>query len=263
MGFASVITLTCTAKNCKFSNRFYTSPRTNKGQAFEVNRRAVLAARNIGVAHQGLVKFAGVVNMLPPMNESCYKDHVKVCKTAGEMAANKSMETAVEETKQYYEPEEDEIHNIGISADGIWRRRGFSSVYGVVTSLSLATGKVIDIEIMSKEYRGCVNWKGKQGTNEFDEWWEGHQHLCSANFTSSSVAMDSAGVLAIFQRSIENYSLRYTESLGNGDSKAVALLTEESVYGDNAIAKLELVGHVQTRMGSLLAWRYSMGHLMH
>lgn len=122
----------------------------------------------------------------------------------------------------------------------------------MVTSLSLVTGKVIDIEIMSKECRGCVNWKGKQGTNEFDEWWEGHQHLCGANFTGSSAAMDSAGVLAIFQRSIEKYSLRYTEFLGDGDSKAFALLTEESVYGDNVIAKLECVGHVQKRMGSRL-----------
>lgn len=59
------------------------------------------------------------------------------------------METAVEETKQFYEPEENEIHNIGISADGTWQERGYSS-YGVVTAMTLTTGKVIDVQIMPR-----------------------------------------------------------------------------------------------------------------
>ena len=57
-------------------------------------------------------------------------------------------------------------------------------------------------------------------------------------------------MLAIFQRSIENYSLRYVEFLG--DSRSHNLLVSNSVYGDIEVTKLEHVGHVQKHMGSRL-----------
>ena len=59
---------------------------------------------------------------------------------------------------------------MGISADATWRRRGYSSSYGVVSGLSLMTGKVLDVEVMSKQCREC----------------------------GSSGAMDAAGCLATF-----------------------------------------------------------------
>lgn len=84
------------------------------GQAFEVNRRVVLASRNIGVARQGLAKFAGVMNMLPPMNENSYRDHVSAVCNAAQTVATKSMTDAAEEAKQFCEPETDGIFNIGV-----------------------------------------------------------------------------------------------------------------------------------------------------
>lgn len=76
-GFATQLILECTARNCKYSRSFYTSGTVHNGKAFEVNRRAVLAGRNIGIGHTGLSKFAGTMNMPPPMNENgsccCYK----------------------------------------------------------------------------------------------------------------------------------------------------------------------------------------------
>ena len=63
--------------------------------------------------------------------------------------------------------------------------------------------------------------------------------------------MDASGLLAIFQRSVEQYSLRYTDFLGDGDSKAHKLV-QEVVYGEKDVSKLECVGHVQKRLGSRL-----------
>ena len=40
------------------------------GHSHEVNKRAVLAARNIGVGFQGLSKFAGVMNIPQPMSKN-------------------------------------------------------------------------------------------------------------------------------------------------------------------------------------------------
>lgn len=62
--------------------------------------------------------------------------------------------------------------------------------------------------------------------------------------------MDANGLLNIFQRSVEQYGLRYLEFLGDGDSRAHKLLVEEAVYGDIEAEKLECVGHVQKRLGS-------------
>ena len=43
MGLASRLTLQCSAINCSYCHTFFTSSRVENGQAFEVNRRAVLA----------------------------------------------------------------------------------------------------------------------------------------------------------------------------------------------------------------------------
>ena len=64
--------------------------------------------------------------------------------------------------------------------------------------------------------------------------------------------MDASGLLAIFQRSVEQYTMRYTEFLGDGDSEAHKLIVEEAVYGEKQVSKLECVGHVQKRLGSRL-----------
>lgn len=92
---------------------------------------------------------------------------------------------------------------------------------------------------MSKNRKECIVWRGKEGTQEFHDWWEGHQHLCETNYQGSS----------IFQRSVENYSVCYTEFLGDGDSKAHKLTVEEAGYGGKEVTKLECVGHVQRCLG--------------
>jgi hypothetical protein len=162
------------------------------------------------------------------------------------------MNNASDETKQFYEVEEDRKYDIGISADGTWRRRGYSSSYGVVTGMSLVTGKVLDIEMMSKKCRQCISWRGKEGTIVFEEWWEGHQHNYHANFEGSSGAMDAAGCVAIFPRSIEKYGLRYIDFLRDGDSKAFNEITEKDVYEGVKVTKLECVRHVKKHMSSQL-----------
>lgn len=63
--------------------------------------------------------------------------------------------------------------------------------------------------------------------------------------------MDGAGLLTIFERSIEKHSARYEEFLGDGDSKAHKKLVE-AVYGEVVVEQLECVGHVQKRLGSRL-----------
>lgn len=131
MGFATLFVLKCTSKKCKYSKRFFSSAKIEGSQAYEVNRRVVLATRNIGIGQQSLVKFAAVMNMLPPMNENSYRDHVATIRNSAETVAKESMQNAAEEAKEFYEPGEDGVFDTGVSGDGTWRRRGYSSAYGV------------------------------------------------------------------------------------------------------------------------------------
>lgn len=48
-----------------------------------------------------------------------------------------------------------------------WRKRGFSSSYGVVTALSTITGKTLDCEVMAKDRRESKLWRGKEGSHAF------------------------------------------------------------------------------------------------
>ena len=178
MGLVSLLILKCTAAKCSYHHPFYTSSKIENKQAFEVNRRAVLAMRNIGVRHQGLVKFTCVLNMLPPMNENSYRDHVKALRNAAESVAKASMRKAAGEVKEFYEPAEDGLYDIAVSGDGTWRKRGFSSSYGVVTALSTITGKALDCEVMSKDCKECKLWRGKEGSVVI-------QLACLAHFSNS------------------------------------------------------------------------------
>ena len=100
------------------------------------------------------------------------------------------------------------------------------------------------MKLCQKSVEECVVWKRKEGTEEFQEWLEGHQHQCHSNFEGSSGAMDAAGCVGIFERSVEQYGLRYTEFL-DGGSKAFNMVTEKDAYGDVKVTKLECVGHVK------------------
>jgi hypothetical protein len=104
-GFASQLILECSAQNWNYSRSFYTSGTVHNGKAFEVNRRAVLTGRNIGIGHRGSSKSTGTMNMPPPMNENAYRDHVLAIHA--EVVCKESMNNASQETKQFYEVEED------------------------------------------------------------------------------------------------------------------------------------------------------------
>ena len=58
------------------------------------------------------------------------------------------------------------------------------------------------------------------------------QHLCKVNHFGSSGSTDASGMLSMFQHSVEVQLAHFTVFLGDGDSKAHKLITEQAVYGD-------------------------------
>ncbi|GFV48544.1 uncharacterized protein TNCV_5068291 [Trichonephila clavipes] len=101
-----------------------------------------------------------------------------------------------------------EFSQCGVSVDGTWQRRGYSSLNGCVSVISIDSGKVLDVEFMSKVCRLC-NSKNKKLNNI---------HNCAKHIGSSG-AMEPLGVYRIFKRSVEMRKLQYVNFFGDGDSK--------------------------------------------
>ena len=49
--------------------------------------------------------------------------------------------------------------DVGVSVDGTWQRKGFSSTLWVVTAISIDSGKVLNVAILSKSCEGCTSMK--------------------------------------------------------------------------------------------------------
>lgn len=126
--------------------------------------------------------------------------------------------------------------------DGSWQKRGFTSLNGVITATSIDTGKVLDVECLSKY---CFICKGKRVLDH-----DG----CQANYKGTSGGMEVAGVERIYDRSnTQRNPLRYTKFLGDGDCKSFEHVRQKHPYGqDVEIIKQECIGHIQKRMGARL-----------
>ena len=72
---------------------------------------------------------------------------------AAEKVAKASMLTAASDLKTQPGASTD----IGESVHGAWRKRGFSSLNGVVAVISVTNGKVLDIETMSRHSKSCTS----------------------------------------------------------------------------------------------------------
>ncbi|GFX74431.1 uncharacterized protein TNCV_3213181 [Trichonephila clavipes] len=110
------------------------------------------------------------------------------------------------------------------------------SLNGCVSVISIDTGKILDLEVMTQYCNMCeLNVKC--------------EHACS-NYKGSSGNMEAFGAFRIFERSLIKRDLQYTEYYGDGDSKGFLQVNDK--YGENSVTKLECKGHIQKRVGSRL-----------
>ena len=149
---------------------------------------------------------------------------------------------------------EDQVLDITVTCDGTLARRKFQSHYSVVVVASWKSGKVQDVEVLSKHCQACTtHHRMDTFSDEFLDWCEGHQASCEVNYCGSSSVMESTGALAIWKQSVSKNKLRYTQMILDGDSKTFKLLSDQLPYGvSNLVSKHECVGHVQIRMGMAL-----------
>ena len=89
------------------------------------------------------------------------------------------------------EVKENEITNIGISYDGTWQKRGYSS---------FTTGKVLDCEVLSGHCKSCtIHYPLRESKPaEYETWLVSHKEVCQLNHQGSATSMESAAAVTIF-----------------------------------------------------------------
>ena len=260
-GLAEQLIMKCS--ECNAETKFYSSEKVKNG-AFEVNKRSVLACNTFKGGRQVLENFCAVMNLPKPLAPPSFSRHLKsVAHTAAKEAEIRMKEAAsrIRELILHKYPEAcdgdpDGAIPVAISIDGTWHKRGFSSKYGVVVAILVETGEVIDFEVISKHCFECKKHSHDDTCSEhYKKWKESHASKCHINFQGSSGAMEGTGALSIFKRSIDQYKLKYTTFVGDGDSDTFKVVQEgmQELYGGRYnVVKEECIGHIQKRMGYAL-----------
>ena len=160
--------------------------------------------RRIGNGYRGIKLFALLMDMPPPISNSSYDKLVKKNHKAVKDVTFNIMKEAADEVIINANCIEGEVVDAGISNDGTWQKRGFSSLNGAVASLSIDTGKVLDIEVMSRYCNACVNCSKYKDSNpeQYKQLTESHEPECMVNHRGSAPAMEVEGTVAIYNRRI-------------------------------------------------------------
>ena len=232
-----------------FSSQYASIPGKNKKNSMEINIRSVLALRNLGIGYDGLDNFCTQMNMPKPMTKSNYQKIINSLHENYMKVAESSMKHAAEELKL-----KEKSTDISASFDGSWQKPGYSSLNGIVSAISISTGKVLDFEVKSKKCKECeVYNKMDRDSEKYLSWKADHALECSTNHIGSSGSMEVTGVKSMYERSVDKTGLRYTNFIGDGDSSTFLTVSQAKPYGEDVtITKKECVGHVQKRLGSRL-----------
>ncbi|XP_025995823.2 uncharacterized protein LOC113005069 [Solenopsis invicta] len=143
-----------------------------------------------------------------------------------------------------------------VSRDGTWKKRGFTSLFGVSSIIGYHSGKVLDVVVKSAYGKmrmvKCEFWGKKQDTFEYEEWLENHKAECRANHVESAGKMEVEAIVEMFKRSETLHGVKYENYIGDGDSKTYSSILNAAPYEDITVNKKECIGHVQKRMGTRL-----------
>nr|XP_032514623.1 uncharacterized protein LOC116768095 [Danaus plexippus plexippus] len=209
--------------------------------------------RLLGVAREGINIFCGLMDMSQGLAKSTYDQIVKHLYTASKTMFESVCKKAVDEEKELNIQNERPADRLKVSGDGSWKKRGYTSLYGVTTLIGYFSGKVVDLDVKSGYCHTCAIKKNTLDDDEFENWYESHKENCSSNHAGSAGKMEVDSIVEMFSRSIEKFGVMYSNYIGDGDTKTFLGILNSDPYGDECtVTKNECVGHVQKRMGTRL-----------
>ncbi|GFX72706.1 uncharacterized protein TNCV_4063011 [Trichonephila clavipes] len=220
------------SKKRRFTGNRYTIRATinENDETYELNSTESASAKKLESSHTSLEIFTErlfetskdnrilaknyvLSSVLPFLSKLAFRNQERKLLKATERVAQKNINAALSEIKG-----SNSFTKCGISIDGTWQRRGYSSLNGCVSAISVDTGKILDIEVMTQYCHICA--KGNSQSSK---------HVCS-NYKGSAGNMEVVGAYRIFERSnVRN--VQYNEYYGDGDSKGYESV--KNFYGIN------------------------------
>ena len=166
-GSAFNMKLTCNNSECEWEYEYWTSKKKPKSRNFEVNGRIYYSMRRIGKGYGGLKRFLYLLNHPPPMTKNNYGKIAANFHKAAKHVSEDSLQFTCEQirnTKININEEAGEVVTVGeeptlvdtgVTVDGTWQRRGYSSLNGAVAAISIDYGRILDIHVMRKFCQLC------------------------------------------------------------------------------------------------------------
>ena len=98
----------------------------------------------------------------------------------------------------------------------------------------------------------CNSWEHKKKTEpeKYDNFMNTHE--CSINHVGSAGSIEASGLKGFFMTSVETNKLRYTNYIGDGESKSYNDIFQADPYEGTGVNKLECIGHIQKHVGTRL-----------
>ncbi|GFY21117.1 CCHC-type domain-containing protein [Trichonephila clavipes] len=109
--------------------------------------------------HSSSKKLCASLN-IPSLSKAAYRSCEKKLLNVASVVSKNAMIEAADEVRKLKNTSD--VAECGVSVDGTWQRRGHSSLNGCVAVLSIDTGKVLDLEVMSKWCRNCNTSKSSE-----------------------------------------------------------------------------------------------------
>ncbi|KYN26922.1 hypothetical protein ALC57_03697 [Trachymyrmex cornetzi] len=243
-------------EKCKQSHYVPSSNRIDAGM-YEVNYRFAFVMRILGLGLSGCDKFCGLMDFSKNfLSKPTYNTYIQKMSQIIQNVANQLFSYAVVEEKEKTSQANnlEDTDELTVSGDGTWKKRGFSSLFGVSSLIGHYSGKVLDICIKSLYCHACKTWENKLESQEYEKWHENHvnNQECHANHVGPSGNMEVDAIVQMFKRST-NHGVKYRNYIGDGDCKTYGGVLSAQPYGEEfTINKKECIGHVQKRMGTRL-----------
>ena len=96
------------------------------------------------------------------LDQITYNIILKQMNDSVKVVANKLFQKAAEEDIKENSKAQNVENDTNLTVSGTWKKRGFSSLYGVSSLIGSFTRKVLDINVKTSYCKRCEIWKKKK-----------------------------------------------------------------------------------------------------
>lgn len=121
----------------------------------EMNCRLIFVMRLLGIGYEGLNIFCSLMDMFHRVSKISYYARLKNIHTAASVAYDIALPHAVAREKDFNEEAGKAADALTLSGDGTWKKRRFSSLFGISTLIGKYSNKVLYACVMSSFCGEC------------------------------------------------------------------------------------------------------------